>query len=96
MPFQSKVVLHCPSGKPAGLDALVETFLKDGVKFVGVVGKDASLIEDIIDEILVGDGSDETRQILTSSHEDETIKEALEFVRTLTGEYAGEAQLVEV
>jgi hypothetical protein len=96
MPFQSKVVLHCAAGEPKGLDALVETFLKDGVKFVGVVGKDASRIEDIIDEIVVGDGSDDSRFILTSSHESETLEEALEFARMLTGEYAGEVQLVEV
>ena len=96
MAFQSKVVLHCVAGEPKGLDALIETFLKDGVRFVGVVGKGASRIEDIIDEIVVGDGTDDSRFILTSSHEGETVEEALEFARMLTGEYAGEVQLVEV
>ena len=96
MAFQSKVVLHCLAGEPKGLDALVETFLKEGVKFVGVVGKDAARIEDIIDEIVIGDGSDDSRYILTSNHEHETVEEALEFARMLTGEYAGEVQLVEV
>jgi NADPH-dependent glutamate synthase beta subunit-like oxidoreductase len=74
----------------------VESFLQDGVKFVGVVGVDASLVEDIIDEIVVGDGADPNRFILTSGHENESVEEALDFARNLTGEYAGEVQLVEV
>jgi hypothetical protein len=96
MAYQSKVVLHCAAGEPKGLDVLVETFLRVGVKFVGVVGKDAARIEDIIDEIVVGDGSDGSRFLLTSSHEHETLEEALEFARMLTGEYAGDVQLIEV
>jgi hypothetical protein len=96
MPHLSKIVLHCPNGEPPGLDALVETFLKDGVIFVGVVGKDASRIEDIIDEIVVGDGSDDTRTLLTSSHERQTLEQALNFAQMLTGEFAGDVQVVEV
>ncbi len=96
MPYLPKIVLHCPNGEPSGLDALVETFLKDGVIFVGVVGKDASRIEDIIDEVVVGDGSDDSSTLLTSSHEDETLEQALHFAQMLTGEFAGEVQVVEV
>jgi hypothetical protein len=79
------------------LDALVERFLSDRVAFVAVVGDDCSRVEDIIDELLVGDGSDQSRFILTSSHPGAAIAEAVEFARSLYGEYAGEeVQVVEL
>jgi hypothetical protein len=68
MPYLRKVVLHCPKGYRMELDALVEQFIVDGVAFVGVVGEDCSRVEDIIDELVVGDGSDQSRFILTSAH----------------------------
>ena len=59
------------------------------------VGKDCALIEDIIDEIVVGDGSDNTRFILTSSHPGESLEEVLQFAHIVT-EGTGEPQLVEL
>jgi hypothetical protein len=94
--YGKKIVLNCRSQSRAGLDDLVESFIRDGVKFVGVVGVDASHVEDIIDEIVVGNGSDTDRFILTSSHENGSLQDALEFARGLTGAYAGEVQVVEV
>jgi hypothetical protein len=97
MSYSRKIVLHCPSGNTSALVALVEEFIQDGVAFVGVVGKDCALVEDIIDEIVVGDGSQDDRFILTSSHPDESIEEAIEFANSLTGEeFQGETQLVEL
>ena len=75
---------------------MIEQFISDGVAFVGVVGEGCSRVEDIIDELVVGDGTDEGRFILTSSHAGETIDEALGFARMLSNEYAGEVQLVEL
>ena len=57
VPYAKKIVLHTPKGYSAALDTLVAQFIKDGVAFVGVIGKDCSKIEDIVDEICVGDGS---------------------------------------
>ena len=94
--YGPKIVLNCTSGVPKGLPQLVEAFIADGVKYVGVVGKEAELTEDIIDECVVGDGSDESRYILTASHKVESVEYALAFARSLTGEYEGEVQLVEV
>ncbi|MBC3928944.1 hypothetical protein H8K29_12020 [Undibacterium sp. CY21W] len=96
MPYLRKIVLHCPRGYRMELDSMVEQFLADGVAFVGVVGEDCSRVEDIIDELIVGDGTDDNRYILTSSHAGETIDDALEFARSLSNEYAGEVQLVEL
>jgi hypothetical protein len=96
MPYARKVVLHCPSGYRTELDDLVERFVADGVAFVAVVGEDCSRVEDIIDELVVGDGSDERRSILTSAHPGASVQDALEFARSLSDEYAGEVQLVEL
>jgi hypothetical protein len=96
VPYAPRIVLHSLTGAPKGIDALVESFLRDGVKFVGVVGRNASRIEDMVDEAVVGDGSDDSRFLLTSSHEDETLDEAVEFARSLSSEYGQGVQIVEV
>ena len=75
---------------------MVEKFIADGVAYVGVVGENCLRVEDIIDELVVGDGTDEGRFILTSSHAGETTDDAIEFARMLSNEYAGEVQLVEL
>jgi hypothetical protein len=95
MAYGPKLVLHCQNGYEFRLDAMVEDFIKDGVKFVGVVGKDCSKVEDIIDELVVGDGSRDY-DLLTSSHEGKSIAEAVEFAKSLTGEFAGDVQVVEL
>jgi hypothetical protein len=52
------------------------------------------------DEVVIsnghGDGSDSSRYILTSFHPDESLDEVIEFAKSLTGEYAGEVQVVEL
>jgi hypothetical protein len=49
VPALRKIVLHSLGGYRPELDALVAGWIADGVKYVGVVGVDASLIEDIVD-----------------------------------------------
>lgn len=68
MSYAQKIVVYSKSGAKDALEPLVEQFIVEGVRFVAVAGVDCALIEDIIDEIVVGDGSDDTRFILTSSH----------------------------
>ncbi len=94
MSYESKVVLHSKSGYRPEMDALIESLIRDGVKFVGVVGDDCEKIEDIIDEMVVGEGNNDNF-ILTSSHPGESLEEAIEFARSLSLEYAGEVQVVE-
>jgi hypothetical protein len=95
VPYAKKIVLHTPKGYSAALDTLVAQFIKDGVTFVGVIGKDCSKIEDIVDEICVGDGSN-AYDLLTSSHPEQSLDEAISFARSLTGEFSGEIQIVEL
>jgi hypothetical protein len=97
MAYQKKIVLHCPKGYRIELDSMVEDFIRDGVAYVGVVGQDCAKVEDIIDELLVGDGSDKNRFILTASHPGETIDDAVAFAKSFTDGLGGEeVQLVEL
>jgi hypothetical protein len=94
--IKAKIVLHCPNGYEVRLDALVEDFIRDGVVFVGVVGKDCDKVEDIIDELVVGDGSRDY-DLLTSSHPNESVEEVVEFAKLLTLEFEGsEIDIVEL
>jgi hypothetical protein len=71
-------------------------FIEDGVRFVGVVGQDCRLVEDLIDELVVGDASDPSRFLLTSSHPGESLEEAIAFARQLSDDYPGQVQVVEL
>lgn len=94
MEYAPKVVLHCPAGYRMELESLVEQFLACGVQFVGVVGEDCELVEDLIDELVVGDGTDSSRFILTSAHPGESVADVVEFARSIAGAGEGEAQVV--
>jgi hypothetical protein len=94
LPYLAKIVLHCPNGLHEGLEPLVHAFIRDGVTFVAVAGSDASLIEDIIDEVCVGDGT-RPYEMLTSSHPGESLAAVVEFARSLSLEYAGTVEVVE-
>ena len=96
MAYASKIVLHCPTSYELRLDALVEDFIRDGVQFVAVVGKDCAKVEDIIDELVVG-GGDRDYHLLTSSHPGKSIAEAIAFAGSLHLEYEGpDVQVVEL
>jgi len=61
MSYASRVILHLPLSNEDLLDAFVEQCLRDNVALIAVVGEGAARIEDIIDELVVSDGSDDTR-----------------------------------
>ncbi len=79
------VVLHTPLTDPAKLDDFVEDRLRRGVKLIAVCGRDAAVIEDIIDESVVGDGLQDDRFVVTSSHSSEPLQEVLEFAASWDG-----------
>jgi hypothetical protein len=81
MNYAPKVVLQLPLSNPDRLPDFVEACIRDRVALIAVVGRDAENIHDQIDELIVGDGSDASRFILTSFHVDETLEEAMEFAR---------------
>jgi len=87
--------MACRNGYQPQLDSLVEEFIRDGVVFVGVVGTDCTKVEDIIDELVVGLG-DRDYDLLTSSHPNESVADAVRFADSLTGEFEGKAHGIEV
>lgn len=96
MPYEKKIVLHCSSGDKPALDQMVADFLNDDVLFVGVVGQDCEKVEDIIDELVVGDGSKPGRFILTSFHPNESVADVVQFAESLSDDYPGKVQVVEL
>jgi hypothetical protein len=81
MSCRPAVVLALPLSAEDKLEPFVERCLMAGVALIAVWGEGCSGIEDLIDEIVVGDGSDESRYITTSAHGGETLEEVIEFAR---------------
>ncbi|WP_315764365.1 MULTISPECIES: hypothetical protein [unclassified Bradyrhizobium] len=94
MNYAPKLVLGLPISDLRILDSFVERCIRDRVCLIAVVGPDASKVHDIIDEIIVGDGSDPSRFIATTFHEDEAIEDVLDFARLYEQERDERVQLV--
>jgi len=84
MPYAQKIILHAPPWDSPLLDEFVKACLRDNVLLIAVVGQDCERVHDVIDAIIVGDGSsDRGFGILTSWHAHETLPEVWKFVRDL-------------
>ena len=79
MTLARKIILQLPVSDEALLDGFVERCLRESVSLIAVVGPDCARFEDLIDEIIVGDGSDPNRFICTTSHPDETFRDVMDF-----------------
>jgi hypothetical protein len=75
-----KIILHSPVSDEAVLDQFVEQCLRDQVSLIAVVGPGCMRLEDVIDEIVVGDGSDPGAFICTTSHPDERFRDVVDMV----------------
>jgi hypothetical protein len=95
MAASRKVVLHSLHGYRSELDAIVAQWIHERVSYVGVVGIDASKIEDVIDELCVGDGSNSHFMVTASHGPDETLQDAVLLAEQLSGELAGDVRVVE-
>ena len=94
MAYAKKIVLHCKAGYKIELDELIEKFLIDRVQLVAVCGVNCEKVHDIIDEIVVGNGSDSSRELLTSFHPDNTLVEVMEFAKNCLDEWGEQIDLV--
>jgi hypothetical protein len=93
----TKIVLQLPISDPDLLPSFVEACVRDGVELIAIVGEGCREIEDIIDELIVGDGSVERRlSINTSSHPGETVDDAIEFASISRGERSQAVELVKL
>jgi DNA-binding MurR/RpiR family transcriptional regulator len=89
-----KIVVHSLRGYHPEFATRVAAWLENGVTFIGIVGRDAARLEDVADDVAIGDGS-HARFVLTSSHPEESLAEAVAFAEALTGEHAGPVEIVE-
>ena len=93
LPYKPKIVLQTPLRADAPLAAFVEACLRDGVELIAVCGRDCVEVHDLIDDLIIAEGTDDSRFIATSWHTGEPISEVVEFA-SIYGE--GGADAVEV
>lgn len=79
MTLPPRILLHSPVRDHAALADFVEDCLRDDVRLISIAGDDADALELEVDLLVVGDGSDETRFLVTSAHPDESLEDVLEF-----------------
>jgi hypothetical protein len=79
MPLPPRIVLHSPIVEREKLPPFIERCLRDGVCLIAVIGEEAEALEEEIDWLVVGDGNDHTRFVVTTAHTDESLEEVLEF-----------------
>ena len=81
MTYARKILLHSPVTDESQLDGFVEQCIQDEVSIIAVFGPGSERIEDIIDEIVVGDGSDPNRFVCTTSHANEPRDDVLNMLK---------------
>jgi len=95
MAIPRKIVLHSLQGYRPELDAIVAQWMQEQIKYVGVVGVDASRIENIIDDLCVGDGSSPYFMLTAFHGPDETLQDAVFLAEQLSDEFGGDVQVVD-
>ncbi len=88
MSYPSKIVLQLPLSAPGALAPFVERCVAEAVELICVVGPMADDIEDQIDWLIVGDGSNADRFIVTTAHPNEPLDRVVGFATAWTGDSA--------
>nr|WP_183962295.1 hypothetical protein [Chiayiivirga flava] len=83
MQVARRIVLHSRRGLRSGLDVLVAEWMREGVRYVGVIGVDAEDIEEAIDWFCIGDGTDPYDMLTAAHNDDETLGDAILFASEL-------------
>lgn len=96
MQTTTRIVLHSTRGSNHELETLVPTWIRQGVKYVGVVGANAAMIEDTIDDLCLGDGSNSYFMVTVAHAKDETLDDAMALAQTFSEEYPGAVQIVDI
>ncbi|WP_395447216.1 hypothetical protein ACHMW7_19725 [Aminobacter sp. UC22_36] len=93
MTYAPKIILHLLVSDPDAIGPFVEQCLLDGVSLISIVGENAREVEDLIDGLVLGDGSDASRFVVTTEHHNETVDAVMEFAAHF-GSYSDNVQLV--
>lgn len=89
MHARPKYILHSPLSDRTSLEAFVEQCLSENASLIAVFGLGSAELEDMIDEIIVGDGKESNRFICTTSHPNESYDEVLSFVTVWKSDEGG-------
>ena len=84
-----KFILHSPLSDETCLKAFVEKCLTENASLIAVVGLGSAKLEELIDEIIVGNGEDRSRFVCTTSHPNETFEDVLSFVTAWNADEGG-------
>lgn len=96
MPFAQKLILHSPVSNESLLEEFVEKCLADRVSLLAICGPGSNLLEDIVDLLVIGDGSRPDRFLCTTSHPDEPLDEVLAMTNAWETDKGGTVELVEL
>jgi len=94
-----KVILHSISRYDEQHDFFLKRLIDEKILLFCTVGKDCELFHDIMDELIVGDGTTELDfDMITTWHPNETIEEVIEFAKNfdIEGINNEEIQVIEV
>jgi len=94
VPSARKIILHAPVSDDALLEPFVEQCLRDGVSLIAVFEPGAEALEETIDWIVVGDGTDPDRFLCTSAHVAEPFDDVLNMAEVWEAELGGVVQEV--
>jgi hypothetical protein len=89
MSLPARIVLHSPVADQTALGPFVEQCLADGVCLVAIFGEGAEALEEEIDWLVIGDGADKSRFLVTSAHPGESVERVIEFASLWTFERDG-------
>jgi len=80
MAYLPIIILNAPPHNSVKLAAFVSECVRSQVRLVCVVGPDCERVHDVIDELIVGDGSStDGYDLITTWHTDETIAQVRKF-----------------
>lgn len=79
MTLPPRIVLHSPVAHKVALGPFVERCLADGVSLIAIIGEGAEALEEEVDWLVIGDGADTSRFLITSAHPEESLEEVLAF-----------------
>lgn len=94
-----KVILHSISRYEEQHDFFLKRLIDEKILLFCTVGKDCELFHDIMDELIVGDGTTELDfDMITTWHPNETFEEVIEFAKNfdIEGINNEEIQVIEV
>jgi predicted CopG family antitoxin len=75
-----KYLVISKTGHTSSMSELIQKLIEHRPRLIAFYGKDCSLLEDICDEEIVGDGREPLLEITTTSHPDETLENVINLV----------------